>query len=449
MRDDGISLDSKKYSGSRVSRKALRESVGEDSEESENTGNSDDSEGSGDDLADSEDDFSDSEEESADTGDDGEDESPVSDDDSGTAESDIENKESNLQQDDSSQRAQLKAIMAREQKNIVSQLAEASQQDASRGEAVQHQMNIYERILDGRIQAQKALASANRLPLDKSHALKVSTENTPALVGQAKSAVHDLLNTICDLRVKLMKSDGILGEDDDCHLSHKRKFSTAVENAAKLDSKLEPYRVSTLSKWSRKVQASSGATSLQSSKFKAFNQTADVQVQSVLADMDRLVKRTKINRSNYVKVGMEKSEEDKEREAILQSEDVQDKLQDSNSSIFDDSDFYQTLLRELVDKRMADNQMSSGMKWTVSKSKVKKNVDTRASKGRKLRYHVQEKIQGFDAPRNVFTWTDEQADELFSSLLGQKLRVDEEEPEEEIESEAESEVENDGLAIFG
>lgn len=441
MRDDGISLDSKKYGGSRVSRKALRETHSEGDEEGEDSDELDESEK---DLADSEEEegFNDSEGGSASSADES-----VSGDNSDTAESDIEKSET-LQYDDSSQRAQLKAIMAQEQKSIVSQLAEASRQDASRGEAVQHQMNIYERILDARIQTQKALASANRLPLDKYHASKVSTENTPAAVAKSKSTVHDLLNTICDLRMKLMKSDGILGDDDDCHLSHKRNFSSAVENAAKLDSKLEPYRVSTLGKWSRKVQASSGATSLQSSKFKAFNQTADVQVQSVLADMDRLVKRTRINRSNYVKVGMEKSEEDKEREAILQSDDIQDKLQDNDNSIFDDSDFYQILLRELVDKRMADSQMSSGMKWTVSKSKVKKNVDTRASKGRKLRYHVQEKIQGFDAPRNVFTWTDEQADELFSSLLGQKLRVDEEEPEES-ESEAGSEVENDGLAIFG
>jgi protein AATF/BFR2 len=45
-------------------------------------------------------------------------------------------------------------------------------------------------------------------------------------------------------------------------------------------------------------------------------------------------------------------------------------------------------------------------------------VDTKASKGRKLRYTAHEKIQNFMVPIPRATWHEEQIDELFASLLG-------------------------------
>lgn len=54
------------------------------------------------------------------------------------------------------------------------------------------------------------------------------------------------------------------------------------------------------------------------------------------------------------------------------------------------------------------------------KAKRKKTVDTKASKGRKLRYHVHEKLQNFmvPIPAQRGAWHEEQIDELFASLLG-------------------------------
>jgi protein AATF/BFR2 len=57
------------------------------------------------------------------------------------------------------------------------------------------------------------------------------------------------------------------------------------------------------------------------------------------------------------------------------------------------------------------------------RSKKKKQVDTRASKGRKIRYQVHEKIQNFMAPEPRGTWHDEMVEELFSSLLGSEDTV--------------------------
>ncbi len=56
----------------------------------------------------------------------------------------------------------------------------------------------------------------------------------------------------------------------------------------------------------------------------------------------------------------------------------------------------------------------------LQSKKSKKQIDTRASKGRKIRYQVQEKIQNFMAPQPVGKWHEEMAEELFASLFGRK-----------------------------
>lgn len=59
---------------------------------------------------------------------------------------------------------------------------------------------------------------------------------------------------------------------------------------------------------------------------------------------------------------------------------------EEDEEIFDDTDFYQQLLRDVIDsKGRGSGQL---MEWTTSQKqkKSRKVVDTRASKGRKLRF---------------------------------------------------------------
>ena len=93
--------------------------------------------------------------------------------------------------------------------------------------------------------------------------------------------------------------------------------------------------------------------------------------------------------------------------------------------VFDDTDFYQQLLRDIIESRGAGlNGEEAEPEWIrrqkAHKAKRKKTVDVKASKGRKLRYQVHEKLQNFMVPIAVAkgAWHDEQIDELFASLLG-------------------------------
>ncbi|ORX55086.1 TRAUB-domain-containing protein [Hesseltinella vesiculosa] len=102
-----------------------------------------------------------------------------------------------------------------------------------------------------------------------------------------------------------------------------------------------------------------------------------------------------------------------------------------DEEIFDDNDFYQQQLRELIESRMVDNDdpMATGMRWAASKKdevkKKKVKVDTKASKGRKLKFNVHEKIQNFMAPIPSGQWHDEMIEDLYSSLLGQRKLLQE------------------------
>jgi protein AATF/BFR2 len=87
-------------------------------------------------------------------------------------------------------------------------------------------------------------------------------------------------------------------------------------------------------------------------------------VDEVLSDRPRLVGKTRVLRSK-VRAADEKEED---------------------AEVFDDTDFYQQLLRDVIESRGegvdgADNWMA-----LQREKKTKKKVDTKASKGRKLRW---------------------------------------------------------------
>ena len=107
------------------------------------------------------------------------------------------------------------------------------------------------------------------------------------------------------------------------------------------------------------------------------------------------------------------------------------------------------MLRDLIDARGGGDGKDADWIAIQKQKKAKKEVDTKASKGRKIRYHVHEKIQNFMMPiPNDGGWHEEQIDELFSSLLGKGFEgavVDLE--NEEIRTE--QPLVHDGFRVFG
>ena len=94
-----------------------------------------------------------------------------------------------------------------------------------------------------------------------------------------------------------------------------------------------------------------------------------------------------------------------------------------DSEIFDDDDFYHNLLRELIERKSGSDEKQHDNWLQIQKLRAKSNrkkVDTRASKGRKIRYDIHAKLVNFMAPviNNMPGQISEEAkNELFNSLF--------------------------------
>lgn len=223
---------------------------------------------------------------------------------------------------------------------------------------------------------------------------------------------------------------------------------------AELEATFHPRLLTTLQKWSNKVLAIAPAILLPSNRTKFSSKNSSqmkgaVQlVDEALLERDKLLERTRNWRGS------------ENRLPSVRHSEISDAPPDNTmTDVFDDTDFYQTLLRDVIDARSGAETGLGDLSadWRASQQQRKKTrrstVDTRASKGRKLRYEVHEKLQNFMAPApppGGAVWHEEQIDELFASLLGRGF------PDTEIHEEDQGtmdvDVENalrSGFRVFG
>ncbi|BGP71782.1 Protein BFR2 [Rhodotorula toruloides] len=319
-----------------------------------------------------------------------------------------------------------------DERSMVSQLKQAASADVEKGRDVKKQLAFCDSLLESRIKLQKAVGAANLLP--QPARAKQYFDSLGDEVGDVLDEVKDLSEELFQLRQTLLATNEKIELPSDFGASRKRKRTSEFDadfldltlaDLKTLEETFHPFLRSTVTKWSDKVLAASGlALKGGDKKFKAVNQNAMAQIDHAMSgagERERLIRRTRIRRGEGKVVG---APEGKAEEKELEGEKKAEKEVDVEC--FDDSDFYQQLLRDVVESRMLDlddatmNQLRQATALARGK-KVKKVVDTRASKGRKIRYHVHEKIQNFMIPIEAASWHDEQIDELFAGLLGRSF----------------------------
>ncbi|SMN20839.1 similar to Saccharomyces cerevisiae YDR299W BFR2 Essential protein that is a component of 90S preribosomes [Maudiozyma saulgeensis] len=408
----------------------------------------------------------------------------VSDDDQSEEEEEVEE---SSEDEIASKREQLARLVEEERSSAIQRLSRNAQRDAAKGYSVLQQTRTFDSIIDVRIKLQKVLNAANTMPLSSeswNEELKENSKNKK-LLEQNKILLKEVMDKLITFRNKFQIQDHILPVTEGSESSSRKR------TCSELDNDLRKYRTAVLNKWSSKIEAASGNALLGSTKFKAINQSAEVQVENQLADMTRLVKRTRLNRRNIVPLKFmidlkanrlnqmngsnenmiqgDNDDEDDNNADIPKNYDPRRKDNNAidtseNPYIFDDEDFYRVLLNDLIDKKIADNNNNNGTSNNIitissrSNNKLKKNIDTKASKGRKLNFTVQEPIANYEASvNNGYKWSDEQIDEFFAGLLGQRINFDEDETagfesEDISDDEKQAEVDaikNDDIQIFG
>ncbi|CAJ0930483.1 unnamed protein product, partial [Mesorhabditis belari] len=323
---------------------------------------------------------------------------------------------------------------------------------------VQRQLKIFDQLLYTKIRLHAAMRSYNELPRGKlaQTLVKDADEATKKRYGAAKQNARRLMNLLIEAETALLSGckqtklllDGTYAEgsdeeiessedeasddNDDEKLSDEgddnfsendesdedqkpkansaainnkgRSWQAAARTLTKIDNRFNPYRRSTIEKWDERTRLVSSGPARQKD-FSHMEDTAMGQIEKIMRDKNRLLRRTRINRSNLERIG--KTNEAKE-----------------DLEFFDDNDFYHVMLKELLDKRTDQTLDSAAMtrQWLelqkYREKRSKKKVDTKASKGRKIRYKAIPKLVNFfpAVPESV-TWSHEKRNDLFNTLF--------------------------------
>lgn len=472
-----------KYSGSIGSRKELFQENDDNYSKNENS----ESEGEEDD-----DEVMDNESDALSFRTDSEDEI-IQDDDEDEEEEDDEEEESKDERE-----TKLSKIINKETHRAMNNISQLTRVDAQKGHSILKQTKFFENIVDLRIKLQKLLNFINQLPLTEQSWAQLDDTDSGSLIEKNNKLLLKIFDKLFNLRLKFQLDDNITKKSSELNDSNnnkkKRSYDELLDDTDKLNNDLHKYRTTVLNKWSTKIQMASGSQQLNSTKFKAINQPSNVQVENQLANRDRLIKRTTLNRNNVVPFNFESDYKEGKlsllanNNSINNKEDLEDESEEEldiprnydprrkdnslcfdlteNPYIFNDEDFYRLLLNDLLDKKLHDTTNNNGIGLNGTEimitsnsrdNKIKKNIDTKASKGRKLNYSIQEPIAHFEAPiNNGYRWSDEQIDEFFAGLLGQKIDFNEYDSDESDDDHMDEErkkeelaIKNDDIQIFG
>ncbi|XP_063990645.1 protein AATF-like [Diachasmimorpha longicaudata] len=331
------------------------------------------------------------------------------------------------------------------------------QGDIERGHAVREQLKMWENILEMRIQLQKCLVTSNQLPQFDVHQQFTADKHFAKSKNETTCKLTRMLQNLLVMQEKLLRNnpetrsllsrendegrreiaedpmdeeipsdeDEDVGTDEDKEEDEKsedeeekseepptKKLRTLNDYENLLHErhdKFKPFRDSVIQKWNDKTRLASGNTT------RGATQPVVKQIEYLLNDKPKLIKRTQLKRSEYEIVGKD-SPDDADEDGR--------RIQEYDPEIYDDDDFYHQLLRELIEQKSADltDPIQLSKQWIQlqnMRSKMKRKIDTRATKGRRIRYNVHAKLVNFMAPITVDdTWSDLAKNELYNSLFG-------------------------------
>ncbi|KAJ5569464.1 Protein bfr2 [Penicillium hispanicum] len=356
----------------------------------------------------------------------------------------------------SDDREELRKLMASDQKTITATISQAAKADATKGKAVKEQRTTFDALLNTRIKLQKGLSAMNEVSAvvatgekDVAGSVEEDEAADAEAIKSAESAALTLWSTLEELRTAL--ADAHVKDE-----SKKRKRTSPAtpattsaslwERMSELESDSLVHRRAILDKWSSKVRGT--ATSLPNARGKLLGSASGQQ--TITALLDAHVATELGDRSS------------KRARHIASSQDSSSA--EANEPVYDDTVFYQSLLRDLVEQRMSSTDAIVGGLDQLHRlpsrlpihpitgmrnDKEKRDVDTRASKGRKMRFNVHEKLQNFMAPEDRGGWSARARDEFFASLLGKTASgLLGEEDDSGSDEETDDDREEGGLRLF-
>lgn len=316
------------------------------------------------------------------------------------------------------------AAAEREDAAAAAALARRAAAEAAKGEAVDAQQRVWGRALEARILLQRALAGANRLPRPAPFGSLKGTEEEDWLAAEAAGVADSaaglaaaLWGTAEALLASAVAARGTgdlpppgpwspLEEESPSSKQRKRRRSDWLwERGEAAMAASAPFRDAALDRWHRKAALLGGGKAGAGLGLRALGQPPSAQVAAAMADAARLLDRARlpvhaaprrvacdVPPTRVACGGGENTDDD---EAAGQPSTTTARDPDT----YDDGEFYSQLLKEFVEAA-SGGAAGGGLAGARAgaAARRRKTVDRRASKGRKLRFDVHEKLVGFMAP---------------------------------------------------
>ncbi|KAJ5484171.1 Protein bfr2 [Penicillium diatomitis] len=350
-------------------------------------------------------------------------------------------------------RDELRRLMASDQKTIAATISQAAKADAAKGKAVKQQRSTFDALLNTRIKLQKGMGAINQMAgavaeTKEANGSENADKTNSEAIKSAEEAALALWSTLEGLRIALADAhnkDGVRKRKRLDPVSNSTSAQSLWQRMSDLEADSVLHRRAVLDKWSSKVRGP--AASLPNARGKLLGSASGTQTITAVLDA-------------HVATEMGDRASKRARPGTAPTGNSPD---ESQEAVYDDTVFYQSLLRDLVEQRMASEAMTGGLDTLqqmpsrlpihpitgMRNDKNRKEVDTRASKGRKMRFNVHEKLQNFMAPEDRGSWTVRARDEFFASLLGKSASgLLGEGDDSASEAESDEDREEGGLRLF-
>ena len=244
------------------------------------------------------------------------------------------------------------------------------------------QSSFSDHWLELRIALQRSLDLVNKFPIDavyeslleQNGAIK-SSQSLSSEISALLGEMHLLLTAQLDTEIEMSAVDD--------WETIERSITTAKESW-----------IPVVNKWH--ARKSLGTEAL-SSKLKVFNKSIFDSIQEAVSDERRVVERSRIPFSESKRIC--KSLDQPKLTRLLHGDSEHDQSHESfafDEEVYDDKQFYSLLLRTFLETKASGGE--SHLAHIRAGSRRKKDVDRKASKGRKIRYKVHPKLQNFTFP---------------------------------------------------
>ena len=374
---------------------------------------------------------------------------------------DDDNKEKESEESvDEEKEMTLQEKMEKQDEQYLKTLSKVTKDEIRKAKNIINQKELYETFVGIRIALQNLLSDINSLPTSKNFSkfLELSSKETQDLYQKLKLNVNSTFYDTIIFHKEFLKKQNYPKSEQfnpvlelEKLLKKKEDFNEMDEQLNKIHNNLFKIDQKIMNIWYRKTVVNQFQTNNKIIKKLSNNDNfCEHVLSSVENNMNTLLKKTQkynnANDNNMQLLG---------RKRLSAEEYEYDK------EIFNDNDFYNFLLKEFllnnekeidennyVEKRdengLVEGRYDLTMRYILNRNtKIKKNVDTKATKNRKIRYDKHEEIINFMVPEN----NDKEISGrniIINSLFGtKKMNIDVDNKENEEKRENEKIEEND------